>query len=89
MVGLGHGNQRSWPSHREALRNDVDAGIQKLAGRRGYSAFINDAAILALQAQAVDEWLSDYEQRNAPLTADDEAWARHQVRMTSNDSAPA
>jgi hypothetical protein len=27
------------------LRNDVDAGIQKVAGRRGYSAFLNDAAI--------------------------------------------
>lgn len=51
------------------LRNDVDAGIRKLAGRRGYSAFLNDAAILALQAQAVGEWIGDFERRNGPLTA--------------------
>jgi len=70
------------------LRNDVDAGIQKLAGRRGYSAFINDAAILALQAQAVDEWLSDYEQRNAPLTADDETWARGRLAAARKGARP-
>ncbi len=61
------------------LRNDVDAGIQKLAGRRGYSAFLNDAAILALQAQAVGGWISDYEKRNGPLTADDDAWAQERL----------
>jgi hypothetical protein len=70
------------------LRNDVDAGIQKLAGRRGYSAFLNDAAILALQAQAVDEWLSGYEQRNAPLTEADEAWARERLAAARTGARP-
>jgi hypothetical protein len=70
------------------LRNDVDAGIQKLAGRRGYSAFINDAAILALQAQAVDDWLGDYEQRTTPLTSDDDAWARERLAAARNGTRP-
>ncbi len=70
------------------LRNDVDAGIQKLAGRRGYSAFINEAAIMALQAQAVSEWIDGFEQRNAPLTAEDEAWARDRLARARPDKRP-
>ena len=61
------------------LRSDVDAGIQELAGRRGYSAFINDAAILALQSRAIGKWILDLEQRTGPLSTDDEAWARKRL----------
>ena len=61
------------------LRNDVDAGIQRLAGKRGYSAFLNEAAILALQAQGVGDWLASFEKRQKPLTAVDEAWARKRL----------
>ena len=61
------------------LRNDVDAGIQRIAGRRGYSAFLNEAAILALQAQGVGAWLAAFEKRHGPLTAVDEAWASERL----------
>ena len=61
------------------LRNDVDAGIQRIAGQRGYSAFLNEAAVLALQAQGVGEWLAAFEKRQGPLTAVDEAWARKRL----------
>jgi hypothetical protein len=70
------------------LRNDVDAGIQKLAGSRGYSAFLNDAAIMALQAQAVGEWVSGYEQRSKPLTTDDEAWALERLATARAGTRP-
>jgi hypothetical protein len=70
------------------LRNDVDADIQRLAGRRGYSAFLNDAAILALQSQAVDEWLRGYDERNDPLTPADEAWARERLATARSGARP-
>jgi hypothetical protein len=62
------------------LRTDVDAGINELAGRRGYSAFLNDAAILALQARGVSDWIHTVEERGGtPLTAEDEVWARKRL----------
>jgi hypothetical protein len=54
------------------LRNAVEADIRKLAG----------------QAQAVDEWLSGYELRNAPLTAADEAWARERLAAARTGARP-
>lgn len=70
------------------LRNDVDAEIQQLAGRRGYSAFLNDAAILALQAQGVGVWLAAFEKRQGPLTAADEAWASERLAAARVKVAP-
>ena len=68
------------------LRNDVDTNIQKLAGPRGYSAFLNDAAVLALQARGVHEWLGKLEDRDGPLTPQDEAWARKRLATAHKKS---
>jgi hypothetical protein len=70
------------------LRSDVDAGIQELAGPRGYSAFLNDAAVLALQAQGVGEWLGSIEERNGPLTVADESWARERLALADAGVRP-
>jgi hypothetical protein len=39
----------------------------------------SEASIMALQAQAVGKWIRDFERRDAPLTAEDEAWARERL----------
>ncbi len=42
----------------------------------------------ALQAQGVGAWLNEYEQRNGPLTADDEAWARERLASARKGARP-
>jgi len=68
------------------VRRDLDNAIVESVGDRKYSAFVNDALVLALQAQGVGESIADYERENGPLS---EALLRaaHQRRARATANA--
>lgn len=50
------------------VRPDLDEAILESVGTRAYSAFINEALVLALQARGIDESVADFEREHGPLT---------------------
>jgi len=62
------------------IRRDVDASIRHAIGDGQYSAFINDAAILALQTQAITEWLTEFEAQNGEITDEELNLAHERLR---------
>ena len=55
---------------------DVDEQVRNVAGAGGYSAFMNDAAVMALQARGIREWLVDFEARYGAISEDEVKDAR-------------
>jgi hypothetical protein len=58
------------------VRRDLHDAILASVGGREYSAFVNDAIILALQAAGVAATVADFERAHGPLTDADMAAAR-------------
>jgi hypothetical protein len=49
------------------VRPDLNEAILESVGSRGYSAFINEAVLLALQAQGIEETIAEYEREHGPI----------------------
>lgn len=58
------------------VRRDVNEAILRSVGAREYSAFVNEALILALQARGIDETIAEFERDHGALTEADLAAAR-------------
>ena len=58
------------------IGKDVDEQVRKAAGARGYSAFMNDAAVMALQAIGIRDWLVDFEAQYGAITEEEMQNAR-------------
>jgi hypothetical protein len=58
------------------VRRDLNDAILASVGAREYSAFVNEALVLALQAAGVDATIADFERDHGPLTDADMAAAR-------------
>jgi hypothetical protein len=66
------------------VRRDLHDAIIDSVGARGYSAFLNEALVMALQAQGVEESLSAFEREHGPLTsADLDAANRRRAKAAS------
>ena len=59
-----------------SLPNDLAAAVRRVAGRRGVSEFMTEAAKHRLHLQGLAEIVADGEARSGPLTEDDRARAR-------------
>jgi hypothetical protein len=51
------------------VRPDLNDAILESVGARAYSAFVNEALVMALQARGIDETVADFERAHGPLTA--------------------
>ena len=76
------------------IRPDLDDAIHDIAGNRGYSEFVNDAVLMALQARGIDESLEDAAREYGPLTAADreigrQRYAEAQARAAARTRAAA
>ena len=58
------------------VRRDLNEAILASVGAREYSAFVNEAIILALQGAGVAATVADFERQHGPLTDADIAAAR-------------
>jgi hypothetical protein len=61
------------------IGKDVDEQVRKVAGAGGFSAFMNDAALMALQAQGIREWLIDFEAEHGAITEEEMQNARRRL----------
>jgi hypothetical protein len=69
------------------IQPDVDAAIVAQVGPGGYSKFVNEALIMALQARGIAESIADFEREHGPLTEDDFAIARRRIVEADTDLA--
>jgi hypothetical protein len=66
------------------IGKDVDEQVRKLAGAGGFSAFLNDAALMALQAQGIRDWLVDFEAQHGAITEEEMQAARRRLAAAGN-----
>ncbi|MEO7039072.1 MAG: hypothetical protein ABI186_03475 [Candidatus Elarobacter sp.] len=59
------------------VRRDLNQAILESVGSRQYSAFVNEALVLALQARGIEESIADFERENPPLTPAEIRAAQH------------
>lgn len=69
------------------VRRDLHDAVIDSVGARGYSAFLNEALVMALQARGVQESISAFEREHGALTGADldaanrrRAWAARGAR---------
>lgn len=58
------------------IGREIDEAIQRTVGAGRYSAFINEAAVLALQSQGVRDWLEEFEAERGAITPQERRAAR-------------
>jgi hypothetical protein len=61
------------------VRPDLNDAILESVGARGYSAFVNEALVLALQADGIDETVREFERAHGALTAAEIRSARRRL----------
>ena len=70
------------------LGRDVDAAVQHVAGTGGCSAFLTEAAILALQARGVAMWVQGFQARHGGLSTADRDRARKRLADAAHELKP-
>jgi len=68
------------------ISSEVDAQVRKTAGAGGYSAFINDAALMALQAQGIREWIAEFEAEHGAISEAEMQDARRRRAIAARDA---
>ncbi len=70
---------------------DLGQSVRDAAQRAGtgLSSWLADAAAAKFRAEALAEFLNDWERQHGPLTADELAAAEHELGLRADDSGVA